>query len=155
MITDAIEDEDEYLSSLGGEVGKAGVFHINLTDEPDEVVSRWADRIRDEVDKDYFEKRHNPPLIAEAMRLLTLCMMHFKKGDLTAVVAKKVSRLFGALSRRGQRSGSPGMTIARFRKKRHINTEAFFTGPCSAVNREMALRKINERLHQEAPLCER
>lgn len=59
MLSGAVTDEDKYLASLSGDVGGAGVFHVNLTDEPDDIVAGWANRVRDAVDSDYLRRNTN------------------------------------------------------------------------------------------------
>jgi hypothetical protein len=57
-LSGAVEDEDEYLDSLDGKVAGAGIFHVNLTDEPDEIVASWRNKIRSRIDDAYLRRRY-------------------------------------------------------------------------------------------------
>lgn len=148
-INKIIEDEDEYLSSLDGEVAGAGVFHVNMTDEPDEVVAGWADRIKKEIDDYYFNRRYKNRLIAKIMSLSEKIRLAYKRGDLLYIVKAKIIFLISSTLKSKQEITVSKVSI-RFKKKKDLNNiEALLNGlTYSSVNREMAVKKINQRLLQ-------
>lgn len=147
-ISGAIEDDDAYLYSLAGPVGHVGVFHINLTDEPNEVVAGWDDRIRDELDSHFFNSRFNykNKLMTNLARLLALIGLHYRKGDLLSVVFKKL-RHTAEITKKG----NVRKTGIIFRKKYNIPIEDFVRNTdCAGVDRAAALKNINQRLREMA-----
>ena len=77
--TGIIENEDEYLSSLTGKFAEAGVFHVNLTDEPDEVVAGWGEKVNKELDNYYLKRKYKNQLIAKFVQLLMKIKLHYRK----------------------------------------------------------------------------
>jgi radical SAM superfamily enzyme YgiQ (UPF0313 family) len=143
----AIEDEDAYLLSLAGEEQNGGVFHVNLTDEPDEVVSSWSGKLRRELDSYNLEKRYRNPLLRKVTSLLETVYLNYRRGNLAASVIRKIKlTLFTILNIKLK--GTPVTnTSARFRKNKDLTIEEFIKGAdCSSVNRDMALKNINKKL---------
>ncbi len=153
-ITGAIEDEDEYLSSLDDYSNKKGmgVFQVNLTDEPDEVISGWADKVKNVVDDAYFKEKYKNPLIAKIMSLFKKIELHYRRKDLMFVwiIAKaKIKSLISPSLKNKGNLAAPEL-IVRFKKRKDINIEDLLKGlDSSIINREMALRKINQKLSQD------
>jgi len=143
-LSGAIRDEDEYLVSLDGKVAGAGVFHVNLTDEQDSTVAGWADRIKEEVDSDYFRRVYRFKAVAAVARLFKKICLHIRRKDLLEVAIGKLMRM----KREGQAGpAAPAAVSARFRKKGDIVFEDLIKGMNdTAINREMALKNINTRL---------
>jgi radical SAM superfamily enzyme YgiQ (UPF0313 family) len=140
-ISGAIKDEDEYLSSLTDEVENASVFHVNLTDEPDDVVAGWDRRLKKEMDDYYFKRRYKSKLAAKAARLLNSLELHFRRRTLFRALARKFIQ-----SKSGAIKPSP-----RFRKDTNINVESLLTRMDNSMpNREASLKTINARLNSEA-----
>lgn len=138
----AIQNEDEYLSSLDGKVAGTGVFHINLTDEPDEVVARWADRIKAEMDAHYFRRRYRIRALARFIDIAKKIELHIRRKDLFIVIKNKLSFL-ASESAKKERSVAPAV---RFRKRKEIIFEDLIRGlDDTVINREMSLKNINER----------
>lgn len=145
MLSGTIKDEDEYLASLSGDVGGAGVFHVNLTDEPDEIVAGWADRVRDEVDSDYFRRKYKFGLVIWVMNIFKKVDLHLKKGDLLTILFSKS----GISRSKKSRSTLALSSTVRFRKRKDIVAEDLIKGmDSSSVNRDMSLRNMNERLKE-------
>jgi len=142
-LSGAIEDEDEYLDSIDGKVAGAGVFHVNLTDEPDAVVASWADRIRDDIDDAYLKRRYKFRALARLMSLIKKIMVHLVKKDLGSVIANKLR----ASARPAAQKGPSEPPVIRFRKKPGFIFEELIKGmPDKDVNRDMALCEVNARL---------
>lgn len=141
----AIENEDEYLDSLDGKVAGAGVFHVNLTDEPDEKVESWADRIKEEVDDDYIMKKYKVRALAKLMAVIGNIKLHLIKKDLSIVIRDKVRSLF---SSRKRQDASQKPTV-RFRKRKDLIFEDLIRGMSdTVVNRKMSLSEINLKLKE-------
>ena len=144
-LSGAISDEDEYLASLDGKVAGAGVFHVNLTDEPDSTVAGWADRIKEEVDADYFRRVYRFKAVAAIACLFKKVCLHMRRKDLPEVIKDKLKSI-----KRGHPGGpaaAPVTVEARFRKRGDIVFEELIKGmDDTVINREMALNKINTRL---------
>lgn len=150
-LSGAIVDEDRYLDSLDGKVAGAGIFHVNLTDEPDETVVSWADRIRNELDSDYFLKRYKIRALARFMDIMLKIKAHIIRGDLFAVIIGK-ARLSGLRQDGGTGTGEPAV---RFRKRKDISVEELVKGlGNSGINREMSLKEINSRLQDRLSIKE-
>jgi radical SAM superfamily enzyme YgiQ (UPF0313 family) len=142
-MTGAIKDEDEYLLSLDGKVSGAGVFHVNLTDEPDEVVAGWADRIRTEVDCSYYKKRYRFRAIARIADLFDKVKLHVRRRDLLEVIRAKMS----GNGRAAPEISEAAPVKARFRKKDGIVFEDLIKGmDYTVINKEMSLKNINAKL---------
>jgi len=144
-LSGAIRDEDEYLASLDGRVAGAGVFHVNLTDEPDSTVAGWADRIKEEVDADYFRKVYRFGAIAAIARLLKKIRLHLRRKDLKDVIKGKLKSIWREHS--GGQAAAPVAAPARFRKRSDIVFEDLIKGmDDTVINRDMALKNINTRI---------
>lgn len=143
-LSGAVRDEDEYLASLDGKIAGAGVFHVNLTDEQDSTVAGWADRIKEEVDSDYFRRVYKFGVVAAAARLYKKICLHIRRKDLAEVAKVKLMRMM----RRGEAGPAATAAVsARFRKRGDIVFEDLIKGmDDTAINREMALKNINTRL---------
>ena len=145
-ISGAIQDEDEYLSSLEGPAAVAGVPHVNLTDESDGVVAGWGDRVRDAVDGHYFRRKFGNILIARIARLIMLIQLHWKKGTLAADIWAKYKRSMRSVGIPGRKETREEAKIVRFRKRPDLRVGDLLKsagGPVSlvAVNRMMAERE--------------
>jgi hypothetical protein len=144
-LSGAIEDEDEYLDSIDGKVAGAGVFHVNLTDEPDAVVASWADRIKTEIDDDCLRRRYGSRVLAAFMALVKKIGIHLANGDLGAVIADKMRSLASPASPVKTPEGS----VIRFRKKKEMVFEDLIKDmDYKAINRQMALCEVNARLRE-------
>jgi radical SAM superfamily enzyme YgiQ (UPF0313 family) len=142
-LSGAVEDEDEYLDSLDGKVAGAGIFHVNLTDEPDEIVASWADKIRMRIDDAYLRRRYGSRALAAFMAFAEKIKVHLAKKDLGAVIANKL-RSFTVPAAPSQASERP---VVKFRKKQGFVFEELIKGmDDTVVNRNMALCEINARL---------
>lgn len=145
-ITGAIENDDEYLYSLKGPVGHGGVFHVNLTDEPDEIVAGWDDRIRAELDSHFFKTRYKaaPGLAANLIKAITLIGLHYRRSDLSSVIINRIRSILGLGGKKEDKK-----TIASFHKKKKISLESFFQKyESSGMGKEMSLKSINQRLRE-------
>jgi radical SAM superfamily enzyme YgiQ (UPF0313 family) len=139
-IAGIIDDDERYLLSLDGKVAGAGVFHVNLTDQPDASVAGWAGRISREIDDDYFKRTCSS-------RLLVKATFHYKNGDLPAVIAGKLKSFFP----KADRVTAGAEATACFGNKKNVSIEGLLKGLDGySVNREMALKKINQRFLQSA-----
>jgi len=152
-ITGAIENEDKYLSYLDDYSNKMGFgeFFINLTDEADEVVAGWADKIKNEIDDAYFKEKYKNHLIAKIMSLLIKIELHYRRHDLMAIwaIAKTKIKLLIYPAMNNKDKVAIPKSIIRFKKRKDINFEEFIKGlDRSVVNRAMTLSKINEKLSQ-------
>jgi radical SAM superfamily enzyme YgiQ (UPF0313 family) len=145
-ITKAIEDEDEFLSSLTGDIAGAGTFHINLTDEPDRTVVGWPQKMKESADDSYFNKKYRNGLIVRIMKILKRVDLYCRRGTLLDFTAKKIKSLFIAFP--GNVSGHvPGGAIARFRKKADVRIDNLLKdSDYSILNRDISLKRINGRL---------
>jgi len=83
-----IEDEDGYLSSLSGEVENGGVFIINLTDEPDDVVAGWDERLKRELDDHYLKCSYRFRVIGKMLRFLKTVDLHLRRKTLLSGIAE-------------------------------------------------------------------
>lgn len=138
--TGIIENEDEYLSSLTGKFAEAGVFHVNLTDEPDEVVAGWGEKVNKEVDNYYLGRKYKNRSIAKLVQLLMKIKLHYKKGGLFSITLKKIKRRLII-------NKNPIVQKESIRLKRDIKVEELLKGlDFSSVNREMSVKKINRKL---------
>lgn len=135
-----IENEDKYLSSLTGKFAEAGVFHVNLTDEPDEVVAGWGKKVNKELDNYYLKRKYKNQLIAKFIQLLMKIKLHYKKGGLFSITLKKIKRRLII-------NKNPIVQKESIRLKRDIKVEELLKGlDFSSVNREMSVKKINRKL---------
>ncbi|MFH1791583.1 MAG: radical SAM protein [Candidatus Omnitrophota bacterium] len=146
-LSGVIENDDEYLSSLSGPVGQAGVFHVNLTDEPDSAVAGWEGKISGELDEDYFRRAYGAKNRFMTGILKTLCLieLHWRKNDLANVIIKKIRNRFSA----------PGPSAAgvrvKYRKKSMIKPEEFDREIMpDHIDKELSLKKVNLRLKERA-----
>ena len=138
--TGIIENEDKYLSSLTGKFAEAGVFHVNLTDEPDEVVAGWGEKVNKEIDDHYFMNKYKIHFIAKVMQLLKKIELHYKKGNLLSITLKKIKQRLII-------NKNPIVRKESIRLKRDIKVEELLKGlDFSSVNREMSVKKINRKL---------
>ncbi|MBI5701727.1 cobalamin B12-binding domain-containing protein [Candidatus Saganbacteria bacterium] len=147
-LSGAIEDEDEYLTSLTGSVSGAGVFHVNLTDEPDEVVAGWSKKIVAEVDGHYFISKYKIRFLVWLFILLGKIKYHIDKNSLFAIFKKKIFGLFSiSLAPKMQVDAAAVKRISKFRKRKELSFEKFCEGfSNSTINRDLALKKINQRI---------
>lgn len=142
-----ITDEDAYLTSLDGKVAGAGVFHVNLTDEPDEIVAGWEKKIKNEIDSYYFRRVYKVWFIIFIMKKFKQMLLLLRKDGISFLlesVAKKIALLFFA----SLRPKAAAQSMASFRKSENINIEQLFSGlDNSTVNRDMSLKIINRKLY--------
>ncbi len=144
-LSGAIEDEDEYLDSLDGKVAGAGIFHVNLTDEPDSVVASWAEKIRTRIDDDYLRRRYGSRFLAVFMSIIKKIRTHLSRGDLGAVITAKLRSLASPVTP----AKTQAQPTVRFRKRQGFVFEDLIRGmDDTAVNRQMALCEINARLRE-------
>ncbi len=142
-LTGIIGDEDEYLTSLHGPVGNAGLPHVNMTDESDEVLAGWADLVKDEIDNRFFLRRYRFGFLARIMRLAHTLLLHLRKNDLGTVLRAKLT---GA--------GKQAAEIATPRKsgygkRSNLSINKLFAGLDSgSINRELSLERINQKLRE-------
>lgn len=145
-LTGAIKDEDEYLSSLTGEVSGAGVFHVNLTDEPDEVVAGWGKRIEAEIDRNYYLRKYKIPPLVRLMIFWGKIKYHLDRKSLWYVIKKKLLQKLRPKDKL-QPSAPVLAKGVRFRKLPGMDIEKLCQDhDASRLNREMALKKINEKM---------
>ncbi|HPN66250.1 MAG TPA: radical SAM protein [Candidatus Omnitrophota bacterium] len=144
-LSGAINNEDEYLTSLDGKVSGAGVFHVNLTDELDETVSGWAEKVSSAVDDDWYIKNYKVRLLAECAKLAKKAEYHLRNKDILKTVWNKLRCRVKVSDRIG--AASDTKTTVKFRKRGDIVFEDLIKGmDDTAINREMALKNINTRL---------
>lgn len=147
-LTQAIEDDDGYLSSLG-EIEGTTAFHVNLTDEEDSVAGGWLERITRELDDHYFYKKYKTRngLVKRLAYFLESIGLHYRRKDLLAAAGKKVSSLFYSILDRNKKKAVIQKKYAPFKKKKKISIEEFLKdGDCSSVSRDISLKKINQKL---------
>ncbi|NQU95482.1 MAG: B12-binding domain-containing radical SAM protein [Candidatus Omnitrophica bacterium] len=145
-LTGAIDDDDKYLSSLVGPVGHAGIFHINLTDQPDEEVANWARKISRELDNDFFNRKlkYKHKFIKELMRLIALIELHHRKKTLFSVLRLRVKNFF-----KRHKVGKNQKAGICFRKKITIDVERFINkNSYFNVDNEVSLKRINKKLNE-------
>ena len=143
-IAGVIKDEDKYLLSLTGDAG-SGDFNINLTDQPDEIVAGWSDRLRASLDTDYLDKsKVNNRFIAKLTNLLLLLELNYRRKTLFLRLGKKVQNLLRSIFNKNKK--------ASFKEKesslqKRINIENIIKDlNYKSVNREMSLKKISDGL---------
>lgn len=148
-LTRAIENEDEYLSSLTVEAG-SGAFNINLTDQPDEVVAKWDRELKDDLDKHCFRKKYKIEnrTITKLVTFFVLLERHLRRKTLLGAIGSRLRSLF--FPARGINNKPLDRTkTARFKKK--MNIKEFIEGiDHSFVNPEMSLRKINNKICEKS-----
>lgn len=145
-LSGAIKDEDEYLSSLTKEVDKAGIFHVNLTDEPDDVVASWDGRLKREMDEHYFKRVFGNRYLAGIGKFVMTLDIYRRRNALRPAILAKLRKI---LSGTGKTAGKPGPAAShpRFRKDPVISTEKLLAGiDHSAPNRAAALKSLNKRI---------
>lgn len=146
----AIEDEDEYLTSLVGGVDKGAVFNINLTQEPDEVVASWDKKLRSELDDYYFRSRYKIGLLAKLMKIIATLELYYRRKELLRLIKRKTVGLFA--KGKGPKTGEKKLQ-SRFRKKVDFDIESVLKGiDCTVPNREASLKNINKKLKEMASL---
>lgn len=147
-LTGAIEDEDKYLCSIG-EIEGTQALHVNLTEEEDAVVGTWRKKITEEMNDFHIYKRYKirNPIIKKCIRFLEAIALHIRLGDLLPIIKRKLKLLLYSVLNIKQKKVVIQQKYVQFRKKKDINIEEFLKGSdCSSVNRDMSLKKINERL---------
>ena len=145
-IAGAIDNEDEYLSSLEGEVSGAHFFHVNVSDEPDHVVTGWGEKLKNELDIAFFYSRHKNLFIAKLMCLIAKISLLYQSGTLLKILARRVRTFFASLLHLKQPSG-PQKGHGRFRKKGDIQIEAFLkSNDPGSPDHGVPLKIINQRL---------
>lgn len=148
MLTKAIEDEDEYLTSLG-EIKGTQSFHINLTDEQDCIVAEWRNKIGRETYDHYFYKKYRVTnrLIKMFIHFLESLEYHIRQKDILLVASRKLEISLYYFLNMKQKRKIAQQKYCRFRKKRDITIEEFVKGAdWSSVNRDSSLKNINEKL---------
>lgn len=144
--TGIIENEDEYLSSLTGKFAEAGTFNVNLTDEPDEVVAGWGEKVNKELDNYYLKRKYKNQLIAKFIQLLMKIKLHYRKKDLFILVTQKMKIIFNSIFNNKKETVIPKKPVQR-NKKKSINIEEILKDfDASSINREMSVKKINKKL---------
>ncbi|MDD4910382.1 MAG: radical SAM protein [Candidatus Omnitrophica bacterium] len=148
-LTQAIENEDEYLSHIGEIDGTQG-FHINLTEEEDSVVAGWRAQINRGLYDFYFEKKYkiNNRFIRAVIHLFESFALHVREKNLWSVVISRRLKLFlySILNMRCKKRATQQINC-RFRRKKNINIEDFLEGnDILLLNRDITLRKINEKI---------
>jgi radical SAM superfamily enzyme YgiQ (UPF0313 family) len=137
-----IRDEDGYLSSLDGDMGLAGNFHINLTDEPDEIVAQWMAKIANEIDHHYLFSRYKNNWLAKIVLPLYKAYIAYKKNELWIVIKNKIKKIIRSKFKVKEKDGLHVLSV-HFRKPPDIMAEEFFKNfDCLKVNSEMALKNI-------------
>lgn len=147
-ITGIIDNEDAYLSSIQDGIGDGGVFNINLTEEADEAVAEWGQKINDELDYQYIYRKYKVknPAIATIIRYMEIIRLLYRRKNLLNTLKKRLLGVLNSILIPGKKNESKKM-VARFRKKRDLHLESFFKEwGYSSFNREMALKNINQGL---------
>lgn len=148
-ITSLIEDDEAYLSGLTGRVAD-GIFHINLTGEPDEVVASWGEKINQELDSHYIFGRYKVrnKIITNFIRLLLTIELLYRRKCLMQRLLEKIYAIFCCIFKKKYRAIVKDEMPYPVKNK-NINLEGFLKElDYSSVNREMALRKINVKLQK-------
>ena len=125
-----------------------GAFNINLTDEPDEVVSGWAEQLENAADEHYILQKYRTksPTARKLIRFFLLGTMAYKQGRLTKAVANKARSLVYAILGI-KRKTYIGVKKAHYRKAKDISVTDFSKGvDHSTCNKEATLRNINRKL---------
>lgn len=144
--TGLIENEDEYLSSLTGKFAEAGVFHVNLTDEPDEVVAGWGEKVNKELDDYYLKRKYKNQLIAKIVQLFMKIKLHYRKKDLLVLIKQKTKMIFNSIFNINKKTLIPKKPV-QMNKKKGINIEEILKDfDSTSLNREMSVKKINQKL---------
>lgn len=142
----AISNEDAYLSSLTGDVAAAGIFHVNLTDMPEEAVLKWEEKVRSEVDGHYLINKYRYKWLAKIMGLAEKVRFYYRNGRLWQFLIIRIKTLVSSIIGKSPAAANVARS-ARFQKNKNINFEQFLD--CmnrTTVNGQMALKKINERI---------
>jgi anaerobic magnesium-protoporphyrin IX monomethyl ester cyclase len=150
-LTEAIQDEDRYLSSLG-DIEGTSAFHVNLTDMEDDVVAKWPGKLERELDDHYIYSKYRigHPLLRRILLTVELIKLHIKSNDLIAVGLRKFKIILYRLLHMEKNKLVIEKRYARFRKRKNIRFEEFLKEQnCSTLNRNISLKKINERLLRE------
>lgn len=144
----AIDDDDAYLSSLG-EIEGTSVLHVNLTDLPEDVVAKWPERMKREIDEHYFYRRFGirNSFLRRCALVMQSVALHLRRRDVFIVISRKTRlAVYSLLGMKHEKTVAQKLFV-QFRKKRNIDFEMFLEGTDnSIVNREVALKKINQRL---------
>jgi len=148
-LTEAIKDEDEYLMSLAPKGASGGaIFNINLTEQPDEVVAGWNDKLKTELDNYYLRRKYKNPLARKFMRILEAVDLHRRRKTLFPLAARKI-KSFLVPSISGRKDKPVRKSPPRFRKNRNVRIDDFLEGvDCSVLNSEASLKSINKRLRE-------
>lgn len=149
-LTGAIEDEDEdeYLVSLEGEAESGGLFNINVTEQPDAIVTRWDSKLKATMDAYFLEKKYKNVLVRRFMQLVYVLQLHHRRRGIIFAVKQKIrkllTRFFGKKEITSRKSAGP-----RFRKKKEVVIDTFLEGlDLSRLNRKGALSNINIMIRQ-------
>ncbi len=147
-LTGAIENEDKYLTSLG-DIEGTPIFHINVTDEEDSAVASWPEKIKREIDRHYFYRKYGirNRIARKAMHFLETMELHIRRGDLLTVARVKIRLFLYTVFNMRQKKKVIQKKHVRFKKRKDINIEKFLReADYSAINRKIALKKINQKL---------
>lgn len=148
-LSGAITNEDEYLSSLTKEIEAAGVFHVNLTDEPDNVVANWDARLKKEMDDYYFNRVYKNRYLARIGRFLHTLELYRRRKAILSTIAKKLRGLFKSTGNSAN-TQKQVRKYPRFRKDPRVSTEAILIGIDYTVpNKQATLKSLNKRLEDE------
>ena len=145
-LSGAIKDEDKYLSSLTKEIETAGVFHVNLTDESDDVVASWSARLKNEIDNFYFDRTYRNKYLAMLGRLALTIDLYRRRKALLAAVLQKLHGIF-AKRAEGKNPAKEQSRYPMFRKDPSISIEELLLGiDCSMPNKAATLKSLNRRI---------
>ncbi len=147
----AIPDEDQYLYSIG-EIEGTSVFHINITDEADDVVARWPDRIKEEVDDHYFYIRYGTRnrLMKRVLGVIESIKLHIIRRDLAEALLIKLNTAVCSILNMKREKAIIQKKNVRYKKLKDVRFEEYLRDhDCSILSRDIALKKINQRVAEK------
>ncbi len=147
-LTKAITDEDRYLVSLG-EVESTQVVHVNLTDQEDDVVTGWMEKIRKDLDDHYLYKKYRTrnPFLKKIIHFVGLVDLYIRRKMLLKGILRKLKLLFVTVFNIKREKAIIKRSYVQFKKAVDVNFEDFLkSADTKVVNRDIALKKINERI---------
>lgn len=148
LVTGAIESEDGYLEMLG-EIDGTQSLHINLTDEPDRIVSTWKRKIADEM-MDHFifvKYKVRNPLLKKIYFIFESVVYHINAGDLFQTAWRKILLISYSVVRARRKKEVLQQVCVKLHKKKDIFIEPLIEGcDFSGIDRRASLKNLNKKI---------
>ncbi len=146
-ITGIIKDDVGYLEMLA-EIDGTQSFHVNLTDESDEIVGTWKNRIAHEMKNYYLSKKYKTqnPIMITLYNILESFAYHIRMKDLHNVLRRKILIILSSIFKsNNEKKGS--LRRLSLRKTRNIKIEDYINpGDCKSFNRTLSLRNLIKKM---------